>query len=78
MKTLIHYEEKKIAMTTCNSLYFYIVSVLDKLHELQELQLTVYMVQLIAIQLQINYNSIEKAHLQLLCTSITTTTIMSC
>jgi hypothetical protein len=43
----------------------------NKLHELQELQPTIYMVQL-------NWNSIKTTHFQLLSNFITTIIIMSC
>jgi len=67
-----------VAMTTCNSLYFYVVSTTDKLHELQKLQFIVCMVQLIATQLQFSCNSITTIHFQLQCNSPMITTIMSC
>jgi hypothetical protein len=57
-----HYEKKGVlqlalqfnfwvTLTICNSLYFTLWMILDTLHELQKLQLTTYLVQLIAIQL---------------------------
>jgi hypothetical protein len=43
-------------MTTCNSPYFYIVSVIQQVAWVVKLQLTIYVVQLIATQLQVGQN----------------------
>jgi len=45
-----------VAMTTCNSQYFYVVNVIKQIAWVVELQLIIYMVQLIAIQLQLCRN----------------------
>jgi hypothetical protein len=46
-----------IVKDTCNSLYLYIVSVNKHIAWVVELQLTIYMVQFIATQLQLNQNN---------------------
>jgi hypothetical protein len=54
-----------VTMTTCNSLYFALWMLSNKLHELQELQLIVYTMQLIAIQLQFYGNNSVSTSMQL-------------
>jgi hypothetical protein len=45
-----------VIMTTCNSLYFYTMNVIGQIAWVTKLQLTIYMVQLIATQLQLCQN----------------------
>ncbi len=51
---------------------------LNKLKELQKLQFTIYIVQLITTQSQLNYNFVATTHFQLLCSSLIITMIISC
>jgi hypothetical protein len=46
-----------VAKDSCNSLYLYVMNVNEQITWIVELQLTIYMVQLITIQLQFNQNN---------------------
>jgi hypothetical protein len=54
-----------VAPDTCNSLYLYIMNVIGQITWIAKLQRTVYMVKLIAIQLQINQNNLFSTVMQL-------------
>jgi hypothetical protein len=52
-------------MDTCNSLYLYVMSYNEQVAWIAKLQLTIYMVQLIATQLQFNQNNSFSTTIQL-------------
>jgi hypothetical protein len=54
-----------IAKDTCNSLYLYVMSVNGQDAWVAKLQLIIYMVQLIAVQLQFNQNNSFSTTIQL-------------
>ncbi len=54
-----------VASNTCNSLYLYVVSVNKQVTWVLELQLTIYTVQLIVIQLQLYQNNSFSTTMQL-------------
>ncbi len=59
------WEKKMFCNLPCNSLYYMLLMLSDKLQELQKLQLTIYIVQLITIQLQLCYNNSFSTIMQL-------------
>ncbi len=54
-----------VAMDTCNSLYLYVMSSNEQVAWVAKLQLTIYMVHLIAIKLQFNQNNSFSTTIQL-------------
>jgi hypothetical protein len=61
-----------IVMTTCNSLYFYVVSVIG------EVEWVVRLATQYIYMIQFNYSFVKTIHFELLCNSTTTTVITSC